>query len=116
MKFKIDENLPSELAGDLVQLGHESDSVVGEGLAGEPDSVILAAALSEARVLLTLDKGIASLVDYPPQKFSGIVLFRPDTFGRKAVLHFVRERLPDVLALDLAGRLIVVGATRIRIR
>ncbi|HUA84508.1 MAG TPA: DUF5615 family PIN-like protein [Bryobacteraceae bacterium] len=33
MKFKIDENLPSELAGDLAQLGHEADTVAGEGLA-----------------------------------------------------------------------------------
>ena len=34
MKFKIDENLPSELAVDLRDLGHEADTVFDESLAG----------------------------------------------------------------------------------
>ena len=67
-------------------------------------------------ILLTLDKGIASLRDYPPQMFSGIVLFRPETSGRGAVLSFIRERLADVLALELSGKLVVVGPSRLRIR
>ena len=116
MRFKLDENLPSELTGDLAQLGHEAETVFDEGLAGAEDPVILAAASGEGRILLTLDIGIVNVRDYPPQSFSGIVLFRPETFGRGIVLRFIRERLPDVLALDLAGRLAVVGPARIRIR
>jgi hypothetical protein len=33
MKFKLDENLPYELAEDLTRLGHEADTVFSEGLA-----------------------------------------------------------------------------------
>lgn len=116
MRFKIDENLPSELLADLLQLGHEAHTVFDEGLAGGSDPVVLAAAHAEGWVLLTLDKGIASLAYYPPERFSGIVLFRPDASGRGAVMRFVRERLPDVLELDLPGHLVVVGPSRIRIR
>ena len=116
MKFKVDENLPAELVADLENLGHQADTVFGEGLAGAADHAIVAAAHAEGRVLLTLDKGIANLQDYPPHKLFGIVLFRPETSGRGSVLPFIRERLADVLALDLAGRLVVVGRSRIRIR
>lgn len=116
MRFKLDENLPAELAIDLVQRGHEAHTVFGEGLTGVGDRIIPGAAHAEDRILMTLDKGIASIRDYPPEKFSGIVLFRPEAFGRGAVLRFIRERLSDVLELELAGRLIVVGPSRIRIR
>ena len=96
------------------RLGHQDDTVFEEGLAGAADRVILAAAQTEGRVLLTLDKGIANLQEYPPGNFRGIVLFRPEASGRGAVLNFIRDRLADVLGLDLTGRLIVVGRSRIR--
>lgn len=116
MRFKLDENLPSELAFDLIRLGHEAHTVFDEGLSGADDPAVLAAAHNERRVLLTLDRGFASILDYPPEKFSGIVLFRLDGSGRRAVRRFILERLPDVLALDPTGRLVVVGVSRIRIR
>ena len=38
MRFKLDENLPTELEDDLVRLGHDADSVVTEGLGGADDA------------------------------------------------------------------------------
>ena len=116
MKFKIDENLPSELAADLRNLGHEADTVFDEGLAGAKDPLVIAAATAEKRLLLTLDKGIANLQQYPATRHSGVVLFRPSRSGRRSVLAFVRERLAEMLELELTGRLTVVGPTRIRLR
>ena len=116
VKFKIDENLPSELAVDLRNLGHEANTVFDEGLAGAADPVLIAAATAEKRLLLTLNKGIANLRQYPAAQPSGVVLFRPLRSGRRSVLEFVRERLTEVLQLDLTDRLTVVGPTRIRVR
>lgn len=116
MKFKIDENLPSELAADLRDLGHDADTVFDEGLMGAKDPVLVAVVASENRILLTLDKGIANLQQYPAAQHSGVVLFRPGRSGRRVVLAFIRERLPNLLALDLPGQLTVVGPTRIRVR
>ena len=116
MKFKLDENLPVELVSDFVQIGHEVHTVFEEELTGAANRVILQAAHNEGRILLTLDKGIASIRDYPPELLSGIVLFRPEASGRGAVLHFIRERLSEVLELEPHARLIVVGPSRIRIR
>jgi predicted nuclease of predicted toxin-antitoxin system len=116
VKFKIDENLPVELGADFRELGYDADTVLGEGLRGEKNPVIVEAARASNRILLTLDKGIANILWYPLSRHAGVVLFRPDSLEQRAVLSFVRVRLPDMLKMDLAGRWTVVGPTRIRIR
>ena len=93
MKFKLDENLPVELVVDLRELGHDADTVADEGLCGAADPEVVDAALSAERILITLDKGIANLQRYPSRCHAGVVLFRPDSVGRGAVIAFVRERL-----------------------
>jgi predicted nuclease of predicted toxin-antitoxin system len=110
MRFKLDENLPRDLADNLLSLGHESDTVHDEGLAGAEDAAIVHAARTSSRILMTLDKGIASLLQYPVHGHCGVVLFRPDATGRRAVLSFVRTRLSELLEMELVGRLTVVGA------
>jgi hypothetical protein len=116
VKFKLDENLPVELVTDLRGLGHDADTVAEEGLRGAADPAVLDAAFAADRILFTLDKGIANVQRYPVHRHAGVVLFRPDTSGRGAVIAFVRERLHRVLEIDLAGRLTVVGPIRIRFR
>jgi predicted nuclease of predicted toxin-antitoxin system len=116
MKFKLDENLPLELAEDFVRLGHEVDTVNSEGLAGADDATVVQAAQASGRILMTLDKGIASLTRYPVHERGGTVLLRPDESGRRSVISFVRSRLAYLMELELERRLTVVGPTRIRIR
>lgn len=116
MKFKLDENLPGDLADDLVKLGHDVDTVHSELLTGAEDITVLHAASLTGRILMTLDKGVASLVHRAMGEHCGIVLFRPDASGRLGVLRFVRSRLALLLELELKGRITVVGATRIRVR
>jgi predicted nuclease of predicted toxin-antitoxin system len=85
-------------------------------LAGSEDIIIVDAARASARILMTLDKGIPSLLRYPVREHAGVVLFRPDNSGRREVLSFVRPRLEKLLEMDIAGRLTVVGRTRFRVR
>ena len=116
MKFKVDENPPIELVGDLQAAGHEAQTVPEEGLAGAPDSTVMERVRNEARVLLTMDKGIANPRTYPPERYPGIILFRPRASGRGSALTFVRRHLPALLQADLAGHLLVVSERGIRIR
>lgn len=116
MKFKVDENLPVELASELQSLGQDADTVEDEGLCGKPDSGVVARARTENRIIITLDKGIADVFKFPIATHAGVVLFRPGSLGRKAVLKFIRERLPSLLERDLANRITVVTADRIRFR
>jgi predicted nuclease of predicted toxin-antitoxin system len=116
VRFKIDENLPGDLLVDLRVAGHDADSVVDENLGGAPDPDVLEAATAEHRVLLTLDKGIANLLQHPREKHAGVVLFRPGMSGRRVVLQFIRARLPDLFARDLEHAVTIVSETRIRVR
>jgi len=85
VKFKLDENLPVEVVTGLRGLGHDADTVI-EGLRGAADPAVVEAAFAADRILFTLDKGIANLQRYPVHQHAGVVLFRPDTSGRGAVM------------------------------
>ncbi len=116
MKVKIDENLPAEIAEDLRALGHDATTVVEQGMAGTDDARLMVRVEKEARIFMTMDKGIANIQAYSPGRFAGLILWRPNQAGRGAVLSFVRERLTQILGLELKGRLVVVTETGIRIR
>ena len=116
MKFKLDENLPAEIADSFRQLGHEIDTVHNEGLAGASDPQILRHVKTDGRVLLTMDKGIADIRQFPPDQYPGIVLYRPPSSGRGEVLRFVEETLPVLLSTDLTARLVIVSRKGIRFR
>ena len=116
MKFKLDEHLPSEIAEDLRQAGHDAQTVFDQGMSGALDSDLMRVVQAENRVILTMDKGIANVTEYPPASYAGIVLYRPRQNGRGAILQFVRQHLAVVLAQIAAGRLLVVSDSGIRIR
>jgi len=116
MKFKLDEHLPMEIADDLRHAGHDATTVVEQGHCGIEDSALMNVVKAEARVMLTMDKGIANVTAFPPASFAGIVLFRPHQTGRGAVLQFVRQHMPAVLSQIRAGSLIVVSDRGIRVR
>lgn len=114
MKIKLDENLPAGLVADLAETGHEADTVFEERLQGAADAAILDVVKREGRVLSTLDKGIGDIRAYPPEEYAGIVLFRPGSAGRGAVLEFVRAHIDRLLNMDLDGRLVIVTEASIR--
>lgn len=116
MKFKVDENLPAELAIELTAAGHDAQTVFDEGLAGSPDPALVDAAHREHRILLTMDKGLADVRAYPPQQYDGIVLFRPKTQGRRETLEFIRRHLSALFVANVSGHLLVVTDSGIRIR
>jgi predicted nuclease of predicted toxin-antitoxin system len=116
MKFKLDENLPVDFKQDLLAAGHDAETVYDEQIVGIDDPRLLDIARSEARILLTLDKGIGDLRRYPPSQYAGVVLFRPTTQGAKMTLQFLRRHLVDVISRAEAGRLLVVSDTGLRLR
>jgi predicted nuclease of predicted toxin-antitoxin system len=76
LKFKIDENLPTEYAPILREAGFEADTVSDEKLSGAGDAVLSERCRAEDRVLMTLDLDFANVQAYPPKAHPGIVVFR----------------------------------------
>lgn len=63
-----------------------------------------------------MDKGIANVRVHHPEEYAGIILFRPPTAGRTAVLAFVRRHLATLLRTELRGHLFAVTERGIRMR
>ena len=76
MRFKLDENMPNDLAIFLNEIGHDVKTVNEEGLSGSPDERLLPVAHQEKRIFLTFDLDFADVRAYPPNTHSGIIVFR----------------------------------------
>ncbi len=114
MKIKLDENLPSPLAARLAAMGHDTQTVVEEGIAGEPDPIVWQAAQREARFLITQDLDFSDARRFVPRTHHGILLLRVGTLGWRALV----ERVADLLAQENVtewDRCFVV-ATRTKVR
>jgi len=116
LDFKVDENLPIEVAQLLVEAGHSASTALSEGLGGASDKAILAVASSERRVLVTLDIGFADIRTYPPAQSPGIIVLRLRRQDKLYVVDVVKRLIPRLTSQDVGKKLWIVEDRRIRIR
>jgi predicted nuclease of predicted toxin-antitoxin system len=114
LKFKLDENIPADLAVLLQDHGHDAADVVQEGLAGQDDPPVLAAAVKEGRILLTFDLDFADIRRYPPGSHAGIVVFRLRDQRWKVLEKPVTRLLESAGLQSLEGGLAIVDESRVR--
>ena len=116
MRFKLDENLPIELAVLLRRSGHDAVTVLDQGLGGAGDSELASLCTKEGRILVTFDTDFSDIRTYPPKASSGIIVLRLENQSRTHVLETVTNLL-DALSDSLAqGELWIVEESRIRVR
>lgn len=116
LKFKVDENLPAEVATLLKDAGHDALTVADQMLAGSPDDDVLTVCGQEKRAMVTLDLGFADIRTYPPENHPGIVVFRLARLDKHRILSAARRLLPTVDQELLVGKLWIVDETSVRIR
>jgi len=116
MKLKLDENLSRHLKPVLTALGHDALTAADEGLLSRPDTEIARAAITEARMLLTLDVEFADLRKYPPGSHPGIILFRPLSMGPQSVNRWIGNFVRSADFGRLAGCVAVVDPIHVRVR
>jgi predicted nuclease of predicted toxin-antitoxin system len=116
MKFKIDENLPVEVALLLKASGFDSITVLEQDLGGQPDFNIAQICQQEDRILVTIDLDFADIRAYPPSEFPGLIVLRLSRQDKFHVLD-VCERLISVLDQEqIEQKLWIVEDHRLRIR
>lgn len=116
MKFKIDENLPVELAALLYEAGHNAETVYHEQLAGCSDLVLIDTCLREGRVLITLDLDFSDIRSYPPEMYQGIIVLRLIDQSRRSVIKAFQKVLPFMEREPLSGCLWIIDEKKIRLR
>lgn len=116
MRFKVDENLPVEVADLLRDAGHDADTVSDEGLGGAADPDLGTLVRHEGRVLITLDVGFADIRSYPPGDYEGLVVLRLRRQDKVHVLRVCARLLQPLAGQPLNGRLWIVEDDSIRVR
>jgi predicted nuclease of predicted toxin-antitoxin system len=116
LKFKVDENMPVEVAALLAQAGHDALTVPDQQLSGHPDPDVARVCKSESRAVVTLDLDFADIRTYPPADYAGIVVLRLSRLDKHRVLSAVQRLLPTLDQEPLEGKLWIVDETTVRIR
>lgn len=116
MKFKVDENLPAEVADLLRNAGHDALTVFAQGHSGETDAFLAKICREENRSLVTLDLGFGNGRDYPPEAHPGIIVLRPDAPSKGSVMVLAMTLIEELRAASPIGALWVISEGRIRTR
>ncbi len=118
MQFLIDADLPRPTADLVREMGHDATDVRDIGLGAAPDGRIAAYAQSHGLCLLTGDFDFADIRHYPPEDYSGLVVFvLPDDANRDTILRLVRVFFMEKSVLErLPGRLAIAEPGRVRLR
>jgi predicted nuclease of predicted toxin-antitoxin system len=116
VKVKLDENIPVSLIEALTLLGHDVQTVIGQGLTGRTDREIWTQCQLEDRLLITQDLDFSDSRKFQPGSHAGIVLVRLQNPGRVALFNSLISifRNHDVQAWK--GCFVVLSETKIRIR
>jgi predicted nuclease of predicted toxin-antitoxin system len=116
VKFKIDENLPVEVAQLLRDAGHDVFTVLEQDSGGAKDQVVARICKDEHRALITLDIHFADIRTYPPSSFSGLIILRLARQDKAYVLQVMSRVLKVATSEPLEGQLWIVDERRVRIR
>jgi predicted nuclease of predicted toxin-antitoxin system len=116
VKIKLDENLPVRLARALEKLGHDTDTIPEEGLAGRNDLLIWEAAQEAERFLITQDLDFSDTRRFTPGTHHGILLVRLRDPGRNALLKRVQGLFQHEPVENWKRCFVVVTDRKLRVR
>lgn len=118
MQFLIDEDLPRSCTEIISDFGYSVLDVRDIGLQGVADSEIAVYAKKNHLCLVTCDFDFSDIRNYPPEKYSGIVVldvpFRATAKYKNNLLRFFLEQVEIVS--EIKGKLAIVRPGMIRIR
>ncbi len=114
MKLKLDENLSKAAAEIFRQAGHNTESVISQGMAGSPDKKVVSVCQSEKRCMVTLDLDFANPLLFPPNHIMGLRFFAFSRPSYSDLLILCRTLLVALGEKDIQGKLWIIQKNRIR--
>ena len=116
MKFKIDENLPVELAEFLRNEGYDAITVIEQNLSGRSDSTVASVCKKEMRIIITLDTDFADIREYPPAQYPGIIVLCIRKQDKQFILQLFKRVIRLFQKEKVDKHLWILEEDRIRIR
>ncbi len=108
MKILVDENVPSESVEELRKRGHDVLDIRGSDKQGLEDDLLWSLAQSEARLLITTDKGFAT---HRSEDHHGILIVRLHQPDGKLIHARIMSALRRFPAHEWPGLLVVMRDT-----
>ena len=117
MRPLADESLTGSIRQFLQSSGHELLTLNVLGRLGATNGEVLALAKTHDAILVTEDRGLGSLPDYPLGSHAGIVVLKIHSADDiEAVQGHLAEALKTLPPDQLAGALLIVDRTKFRLR
>jgi predicted nuclease of predicted toxin-antitoxin system len=116
LRVKLDENLGRSHAELLRHAGYAADRLTDQGLGGATDAAVWAHVCAEGRFLVTLDLDFSDVRRFAPGTHPGVLLLRPRSGGRQAVLDVLARVLRERPLEGLRGCLAVADSAHTRVR
>lgn len=114
-RFKLDENIPADVAAHLRSIGHDAETVLEEDLGGAVDENLIEVSRSESRILVTLDLDFADIRLYPPASNEGVWVLRPRSQSIRNILALVIGAISLLEVEEVQHRLWIIEPGRVRI-
>lgn len=117
MRFLVDNALSPLVARTLTEAGHDTIHLRDRGLQAVSDEEVVELATSEDRVVISADTDFGTILALRQATQPSFILFRGDAERRPArQAEVLLQYIPQLEQVLLAGAIIVISATRIRIR
>lgn len=116
MRFKVDENLPLEVAAQFRDAGHEAHTVLEQSMGGGRDPLLAEHCRREDQAIITLDQDFADIRAHPPEQYSAIIVLRVARQDKPHVVGVVERLLPLLTEEPLNKHLWIVDEQSVRIR
>lgn len=100
----------------LAQLGHETDTIPQEGLAGQDDAHVWQAAQSAGRFFITQDLDFSDVRRFAPGTHQGLLLVRLRDPGRHALARRVQSLFQNENVEAWKRCFVVATEHKIRVR
>ncbi len=112
--FLLDQMLDIDVAGALIDMGCDVARVADFSMEQAEDSAILAKAVEQDRVLLTLDGHFGDWAVLPLNKHSGVIRIRANPATTRNVLDVLLPFLRRFKSESFDNTLVIVSKTNIR--
>lgn len=117
MRFLPDECMPRSSGEVLRILKFNFINAQQAGLLGKDDWSVIKFAIKANRILITLDRDFANILNYKPGTNPGIVILRPSYPATSAkICKLLYRFLKNIDKIKTGRSLVIVSPTKVRIR
>ncbi len=114
MRLFLDQMFRAELADELRKLGQDVIRAEEIGLSRADDAAILGQAITENRILVTLDGHFGDWAVVPLREHPGVIRIKVHPASNAKVMHILEPLLTGREPSQFANHLVIASSTRIR--